>query len=104
MDNAKVDITDGTRRNIAYALLVILALVIVFQLVRSSELTDMCSQTIKTTKGAIAIDIMAAKCNALKEAFAAVASQNQNVFTALIGLVGSVVGFYFGSKSNQSGS
>ena len=97
IDKVKVDINDNTRRNIAYILLLLLASVIVFHFTRSSELSAFCTTSLQ------AADLAANKsnCDVHLSAYTAVADKTQNVFTAIIGLVGSVVGFYFGSKSSQ---
>ncbi|MDQ2859853.1 MAG: hypothetical protein M3T55_03810 [Pseudomonadota bacterium] len=79
---------EQTRANIAYALLAILFLVVAFEVLSGAALSGAC-----WTWGSY--------CKQANASLSMIASSTQPIFTAMIGLVGSVVGFYFGSKSQS---
>lgn len=79
---------EQTRANIAYALLAILFLVVAFEVLSGAALSGAC-----WTWGSY--------CRQANASLSMIASSTQPIFTAMIGLVGSVVGFYFGSKSQS---
>jgi len=80
---------ETTRKNLAYILLALLFLVIVFQTLSGAILGNACWRFV-------------AYCTHAKESLDLVSGATQTVFTAMIGLVGSVIGFYFGSKAQNS--
>lgn len=78
---------EATRTYIAYALLAILGAVVLIEVLASAAFANACwmwGSTCKQAQGALAM----------------ITSNIQTIFTAMVGLVGSVVGFYFGSKSS----
>lgn len=80
---------EQTRANIAYGLLAILLLVVLFQVISSAALSSGCW-------------VWGSYCPQAEKALSMITSTTQSIFTAMVGLVGSVVGFYFGSKSGRS--
>jgi hypothetical protein len=88
-DDGQLD--GNTRRNIAYALVLLLASLVLFHFYQSSHLVAVCAT----------MPPVSTSCDLEKEAFGLAAKESQNIFTAIVGLVGSVVGFYFGQKSQQ---
>ena len=83
---------EDTRRRIAYFLLGILTLVVVIEVLGGSILAVNCWLG-ANANGA---------CPAAQASLSVLTTSLGAVFTAMIGLVGSVVGFYFGSKSTSS--
>ncbi|KPF62380.1 hypothetical protein IP88_14855 [alpha proteobacterium AAP81b] len=83
-------LNDRTRTYIAYALVGLLAALVVFHFIQSLQLVSACHAATAATLCKVEID-----------AFTLAAKETQNIFTAIVGLVGSVVGFYFGQKSNE---
>ena len=77
---------EATRANIAYGLLAILLLVVLAQVISSAALSGGCW-------------VWGSYCPQAKEALTMISGATSSIFTAMVGLVGSVVGFYFGSKS-----
>lgn len=82
-----VPLDDHTRRFLAFAFLGLLFLIVINHGVLTWNVVTPC------TAGD------AAMCQQKLAAFAAVVKETQTIFTAIVGLVGSVVGFYFGAKS-----
>jgi|UPI0006476D72 hypothetical protein len=83
---------DRTRQYIAFALLGILGLIILVELISSAVLATGCWNTAKPD----GTGMMA--CPQAQASLGVLTSVLGTVFTAMIGLVGSVVGFYFGSQ------
>ncbi len=79
---------DATRKELAYLLLYVMIGVIVVIVIVSILYSLSCWNN-------------AAQCTAATNALGVLTSSISPIFTAMVGLVGSVVGFYFGSK--QSG-
>ena len=77
-----------TRKEIAYRLIYIMSAVIAAYLLVSLIFAQSCW--------------MSSTCS-VKDAYGMAAGSFATVFTALVGIVGSVVGFYFGSKSEGNG-
>lgn len=76
---------EGTRKKIAYFLLwIMIGVIVVVVLVALMFSVDCWLNT--------------SRCEPAKDALAMLTSSIAPVFTAMVGLVGSVVGFYFGSK------
>jgi hypothetical protein len=86
-------LNDQTRTYIAYALVALLAALVLFHFFQSTQLSSVCRVGAKQ-----------ALCMVETQAFLLAAKETQNIFTAIVGLVGSVVGFYFGQKSNEAGN
>jgi hypothetical protein len=84
---------DKTRQNIAFFLLGILGFIILIELISSGILATGCwSSAITDAKtGAVS-------CPQAQASLGVLTSVLGTVFTAMVGLVGSVVGFYFGSQ------
>jgi len=81
-----VDVTlDRTRRDIAYLLLWIMIGVMLVIILASVVYSVRCAMDSTT-------------CAAATNALGVLTSSISPIFTAMVGLVGSVVGFYFGSK------
>jgi hypothetical protein len=78
---------DETRKQLAYMLLWIMIGVIAVLMLVSLVYSVRCW-------------LNAGTCPAANDALGILASHVSPVFTAMVGLVGSVVGFYFGSKQN----
>jgi hypothetical protein len=85
---------DKTRQYIAFALLGILGLIILVELISSTVLATGCWNTAKPD----GTGVMA--CPQAQASLGVLTSVLGTVFTAMIGLVGSVVGFYFGSQKS----
>lgn len=83
---------DETRQQIAFILLGILGFIILIQLISSAVLAAGCWSTATLDKAGVAA------CPQAQASLGVLTSVLGTVFTAMIGLVGSVVGFYFGSQ------
>jgi hypothetical protein len=83
---------DGTRRHIAFLLLGMLAAVILILVLSSGILAVSCWFNAKTD----------GTCPQAQASLGVLTSVFGTVFTAMVGLVGSVVGFYFGSQTKQT--
>ena len=78
-------VLDAPRERIAYILLGTLAAIIVLQAIASSVFAGDCWR-------------YGGSCNVAGSSLGLITSTMTTIFTAMVGLVGSVVGFYFGSQ------
>jgi uncharacterized membrane protein YeaQ/YmgE (transglycosylase-associated protein family) len=82
---------DGTRQRIAFILLGILGAIVLVEVIASAVFASNC-WFFETTKGS---------CPQAQASLSVLTSAMGTIFTAMVGLVGSVVGFYFGSQKQN---